>query len=529
MNLTNPLVLAAGSGPARAIVNAGFHVFARRRAREIAGLDPVAVQRRTLLHLVARASDTIFGREHDFASIRTVADFQRRVLPRTYEDLWSAYLKDRYPVYDNLTWPGRIPYIALTSGTTTGATKFIPVSQEMIASNRKAAQTMIGAFLTERPGSRLFRGKLFFLGGASDLETPAPGVVQGDLSAIAASTVAPWLRPYVFPTLDLSLEPNWDRKLNRMAEESLREPITLVSGVSSCLVSLFQRVLALSEKKTIAEVWPTLELIVHGGVKFDPYRAAFTSLIGSPDVVLMESYPCSEGFIAHGEPSSGLLRLLLDHGLFYEFIPVDELGNESPTRHWLADVKTGVNYALVVSTCAGMWAHLIGDTLRFEQLDPPRLSFTGRTRYTLSAFGEHLISEEVESSMAAALSTSGASIKDWHVGPTFCEPLGHHVFVVEFLEPPADFARFRQALDSELSRHNAHYQWFRAEGGGLGLPRLVVTRPGAFDDWMRSRGKLGGQHKVPRMDSSGRLTGELLKFLDENQLTHHELDPGSPP
>ena len=278
-------------------------------------------------------------------------------------------------------------------------------------------------------------------------------------------------------------------------------------------MTLFQRLLERSGKATVAEVWPRLEVVVHGGVKFDPYRDTFATLLGSPAIRLQESYPCSEGFIAFGDPATGLLRLLLDHGLFYEFVPVDELGSERPSRHWLGDVRTGVNYAIVVSTCAGMWAHVIGDTVRFESLSPPLLTFTGRTKYTLSAFGEHVISEEVEGAVAVASARTGASVRDWHAGPVFHEPLGHHLFVFEFLGPPADLAAFRARLDDELSRRNAHYQWFRAEGGGLPLPALVSASPGGFDDWMRSRGQLGGQHKVPRMDSSGKLTGELVAFL----------------
>jgi hypothetical protein len=523
---SSALAWAAGSRPARSVVNAAFLTNSRSRMRTVAGLQPATVQQRTLLGLVATAAATRFGHDHDFSSVRSVADFQQRIPLRTYEDLWEAYLKSRYPVFENLCWPGRIPFLALTSGTTTGVTKYIPVSREMVASNQKAAKTMLAAYLAGHPDSRLFHGRLFFLGGATDLETPAPGVGQGDLSAIASKTVGPWLRPYTFPPLEVALESNWDRKLTRMAEGSLGQPITLVSGVSSCLVTLFQRVLELSGKSTVAEVWPTLEIVVHGGVKFDPYREAFHTLIGSDRVFLMESYPCSEGFIAHGDPGSGLLRLLLDHGIFYEFVPVEELGSERPTRHWVGNAETGVNYAIVVSTCAGVWGHVIGDTVRFERLEPPLLTFTGRTKYTLSAFGEHLISEEVEGSVAAAATATGASVKDWHAGAVFREPLGHHVFVAEFLTTPADLAAFRGVLDAELVRRNSHYQWFRAEGGGLDLPELVEARPGSFDNWMRSRGKLGGQHKVPRMDSTGKLTAELLVFLRGGGHVERHLESG---
>jgi hypothetical protein len=387
---------------------------------------------------------------------------------------------------------------------------------------------MVAADLAAHPASRLFLGRIFFLGGSTDLEEsrPGSGVAQGDLSGIAAKTVGPLLRPYTFPPLELALDANWDRKLAALVDRSLGEPITLVSGVSSCLVTLFQRVLEKSGKATIAEVWPTLEVVVHGGVKFAPYRATFAALLGSSAIRLQESYPCSEGFIAFGDAATGLLRLLVDHGLFYEFVPVDELGSDRPARHWLGDLRTGVNYAIAVSTCAGMWAHLIGDTVRFESRDPPLLTFTGRTRYTLSAFGEHVINEEVEAAVAAASEATGAAVRDWHVGPVFHEPLGHHVFVVEFLRPPAALEAFLRRLDGELCRRNAHYQWFRAEGGGLPCPELLAAGAGSFDDWMRSRGQLGGQHKVPRMDSSGGLTAELVAFLRAGGRIDAELPAG---
>jgi hypothetical protein len=523
-SLASPL---AGAMPVRAVVNTGFHAYAGRRMRELERLDPVAVQERTLHSLVRQAAATRFGNDHGFAAIRTIADFQRQVPLRTYEALWDDYLKDRYPLFEDLTWPGKIPYLALSSGTTTGATKYIPVSRAMIHSNRKAAQTMVAADLWAKRSARLFLGKLFFLGGSTDLEEPAPGIRQGDLSGIAARTVGPLLRPYTFPPLDLALDPNWDRKLSRLVERSLHEPITLVSGVSSCLVTFFQRLLEKSGTSTVAQVWPRLEVVVHGGVKFDPYRATFEALLGSPAIRLRETYPCSEGFIAFGDPATGLLRLLLDHGLFYEFVPLDELGTQKPSREWLRDVRLGVNYAIVVSTCAGMWAHVIGDTVRFESLDPPLLTFTGRTKYSLSAFGEHLINEEVEGAVAAAAAGTAASVREWHAGPVFHEPLGHHLFVVEFVAPPTDLDEFRAWLDRELSRRNTHYAWFRAEGGGLPLPAVIAASAGSFDDWMRARGQLGGQHKVPRMDSTGKLTGELLAFLRTHGRVVSELAEGS--
>jgi len=517
----------AGHDLVRSRVNRAYHAYSRRRTAALAAADPAAVQARTLLALVKKARATKFGRDHGFAALRTVADYRRAVPLRTYEDLWDLYLKDHYPVFEDLCWPGRIPYLALTSGTTQGATKYIPVSRAMLASNTKAARTLVAYHMADRPDSRLFRGRLFFLGGSSALERPAPGVQQGDLSGVAAKELHALLRPYAFPPLDLALEPDWDRKLARLADRGRSEPITLVGGVPSWLLVLFQRLLDVTGKATVAEVWPTLELVVHGGVKFDPYRDAFDQILGNPAVRLQESYPCSEGFIAHGDPATGLLRLVYDHGLFYEFVPADELDADRPTRHWLGDAQTGVNYAIVVSTCAGLWSHVVGDTVRFESLSPPLLTFTGRTKYSLSAFGEHLINEEVEGAVASASASAGASVRDWHVGPVFLGALGYHQYVMEFLNPPADPRAFLAALDADLGRRNADYLAHRAEGVGLPSPALVVARPGGLDAWMRARGKLGGQNKFPRMDDAGTLTAALVAFLRESDLVAAELPPDS--
>ena len=521
-----PLRRIVGSAPIRAVVQRGFQAYARRRTRRLQGCDPVGTQRNQLQKLVRAAALTSFGRDHQFDQIKTIADYQVRVPLRTYERLWNDYLAAAYPRFAGITWPGTIPYLALTSGTTQGATKYLPISRAMITSNRKAAQTMVAYHLAARPDSRLFRGKIFFLGGSTDLAEPTPGVREGDLSGIAAAEAGEWLRPFTFPPLDLALETDWDRKLTLLAERSRNEPITMISGVPSWLLALFGRLLERTGKATMAEVWPDLEVVVHGGVKFDPYRASFAEILGDPRIRLQETYPCSEGFIAFGDPASDHLRLLFDHGIFYEFVPVDKLDSDQPPRHWLGNVQVGVNYAIVVSTCAGLWSHIVGDTIRFVATDPPLIAFTGRTRYTLSAFGEHLISEEVEAAIATASTATSASVRDWHVGPVFNGALGHHHFVVEFIRTPANLAAFRRELDAELCRRNADYQAHRIEGVGLPLPALTVAKPGGFEAWMRSRGKLGGQHKVPRMDNTGTRTAEIVTMLDHEQLVAARLPAG---
>ncbi|RUL88205.1 GH3 family domain-containing protein [Tautonia sociabilis] len=533
----SPSVLprVAGLAPVKAGVNGAIRTAARVLESGRPG-DAVSDQARQLSLLLRKARRTRFGRDHGFDAIlaeggrspdRLVASYRKHVPLRTYERLWEEYLSSAYPTLRDVTWPGLIPYFALTSGTTQGATKYIPVSREMLASNRKAAWGMVRAIMASRPGSRLFRGKLFFLGGSTDLEQPAPGVRQGDLSAIASLEVSELLRPYVFPPIELAHEPDWEKKLAMLVRRGKDEPISLISGVPSWLLMFFERLLAETGKSTVAEVWPMLEVVVHGGVKFDPYRSAFDAILGSPGISLQETYPCSEGFIAFGDPTTGLLRPITNHGLFLEFVPVDELDRDEPTRHWLGNAQVGVNYAIVLSTCAGMWAHLVGDTVRFESLDPPLLSFTGRTKYSLSAFGEHLISEEIEGAMAAAASESGAVVSEWHAGPVFEGAPGYHRFLVEFSTPPADLEAFRLALDADLGRRNADYAAHRSEGVGLPMPALVAVRPGAFADWMRAKGKLGGQHKVPRMDGGGQLTAELASFFRSADAVTAELEPGS--
>lgn len=525
--MTTAIAALAGCRPARRLVNRAFHLHARARMKALAALDPLREQERDLLRLTRFARGTRFGRDHDFGSIRTVDDFRRRVPIRTYEDLWDDYLRSCHPVFEDLTWPGRIPYLALTSGTTRGATKYIPVSREMVRSNRKAAQTVTAAHMTARPGSRLFEGRIFFLGGTTKLEEPAPGVRQGDLSGVAAIEVADALRPYTFPPLDLALESDWDRKLELLAERSARERVTLVSGVPSWLLMLFRRILEVSGRSTVAEVWPHLELVIHGGLKFDPYADAFREVIGSDAVRMQETYPCSEGFIAFGDPAIGLLRLLVDHGIFYEFIPLDEYreGEQPRSRLWLGEVETGVDYVLAISTCAGMWSHVIGDVVRFESLSPPLLRFAGRTKDTMSAFGEHLIAEEVEGAILEAARHVGASAREWHVGTTFGEGLGFHQYVIEFEVPPADPPAFRDALDAALGRRNDDYRAHRGPGSGIPAPGVLAARPGTFEGWMRRRGKLGGQNKVPRMDASGTLTRDLVEYARSAGMVDAEVEP----
>jgi hypothetical protein len=397
-------------------------------------------------------------------------------------------------------------------------------------------------FLAAHPGTPLFGGRIFFLGGSTDLRelriddrrsriddrstagrdsrssilNSRSSILAGDLSGIAAREVSPALRPYTFPPLELALENDWERKVQVLAERSATLPVTVLSGVPSWLLVLFDRLKRVTGRDRIADVWPTLRLVVHGGTKFDPYRTLFRREIGSERVHFLETYPSSEGFVATEDPRHDLLRLIPDHGIFFEFVPVEELGRDRPARHTVAEVVPGVQYAVVLTTCAGLWSYVIGDTVCFEKRDPPLLRFTGRTRYYLSAFGEHLISEEIERAVALAADATGAAVADFHVGPVFPDrpgAPGRHRYLVEFVQAPRDVPRFAATLDAALCRLSADYKAHRAGDLGLAGPEVWLVPRHGFAGWLRSRGQLGGQHKVPRMDNSGRLTEDLCRWL----------------
>lgn len=516
--LSAPLQNLLSTSAARQAMDTAFVQFARRRTRRLDRQSADKLQERMLFRLVRKARDTRFGRDHGFAAIRTVTDFQRQVPPRTYEQFWDDYGKQAFPRLGGMTWPGPIRYLALSSGTSTGSTKYIPLSPAMLASNRRGALTTLAWFRAAHPEAPLFTGRMFFLGGSTDLEAQGAGkptIWAGDLSGIMARELRPMFRPFAFPPLNLALERDWDRKVQLLAERSARLPITLVSGVPAWLLVLFERLRQITGRERITDIWPHLRVVLHGGTCFEPYRGLFRRLIGE-GVSFVDVYAASEGFIAAEDPRHGLLRLIPDHGIFFEFVPLDELDDARPTRHTTAEIVPGIQYAIVLSTCAGLWGYVLGDTVCFERRDPPLLRFTGRARQFLSAFGEHLIAEEVEKAVTKAARAADAEIVEFHVGPVFPEAAGEagrHRYLVEFARLPRDHAWFVRELDAALSDVNDDYRAHRAGDVAMQAPEVVSIRRGGFMDWMRSRGQLGGQHKVPRLDNAGRVGEEIMKWI----------------
>jgi len=493
-------------------------LYAGYRRRALAGLDPVRAQEREWSRLVARASGTRFGVDHRFASLRSIADFQKAVPLRRYDDFWKTYWKPAFPVIENVTWPGRVPYFAVTSGTTSGASKFIPVTPEMNQSNARAGLDLLTHHVTARPHSQVFGGKSFMLGGSTDLVREADKVWSGDLSGIAVKRLPWWAKGFAFPPLDIALLTDWEEKLNRLAELSVKTDIRVLTGTPSWLLILFDKLSANAGRKVTAQdVYPHLDLLIHGGVNFKPYRARFEEFLAG-GAELREVYPASEGFIAMQDetPADGL-RLCLDNGIFFEFVPLEELDSAQPTRHWIGTVETGVNYAIVLSTCSGVWSYVIGDTVRFVSTKPHRILITGRTSYSMSAFGEHLIGEEVEDAVAAAAQAISAAVTDFSMGAVFPAEqgdLGGHVYVVEFARMPSPeaIARFAAVIDETLQRRNDDYRAHRAQGFGMKAPAVEAVQPGTFAAWMKARGRLGGQNKVPRIINDQTLLASLREL-----------------
>ncbi|HUN38902.1 MAG TPA: GH3 auxin-responsive promoter family protein [Acetobacteraceae bacterium] len=494
-----------------------LRLYARRRGHCLAALDPAAAQQQQLLALLRKARDTRFGRDHGFARITSIAGFQRQVPLRRYEDFWRDYWQPAFPRLRDISWPGLIRYFAVTSGTTTGNNKYIPVSCAMVAANRRAVLDMFSFHLAVRPHSRVLGGRNFMLGGSTDLVPQAPGIYSGDLSGIAANEVPWWARRRYFPPYDLALIPDWDRKIDALAQASLRADIRTISGTPSWVLPFFARLAELRPNRPRStESWyPNLELFIHGGVNYAPYRAQFDALLPLR-VDRREVYPASEGFIAIADRSYGEgLRLIIDNGLFFEFVPVDEIDAVQPTRHWLGTIETGVNYAVVLSSNAGLFSYVLGDTVRFVERRPPRVLITGRLSYMLSAFGEHLIGEEIDQAIVEAATSVGATVSDYAVTAVFpAGPLdrGGHRFVVEFAAPVPDavLAAFANALDTALSEENADYAAHRQM---MRAPAVVAVLPGGFAQWMRHRGRLGGQNKVPRVIADPALFADLERFI----------------
>ncbi len=476
-------------------------MWAARRLARLAAQDSSRTQRETLRSLLRRAHATRFGREHGFAGIADVAAYQRHVPLRAYEDFRTQYFRD-FPHVVNATWPGAMKTFANSSGTSGAATKRIPVSAAMIRANRAAAWDVLAWHVAARPDSHVLGGANLLLGGSTALERPAPGVRAGDLSGIAAATVPSWLRSRLLPPDEVARMTDWEAKIARLAPLTLAAPLVSISGTASWMALFFEAAGKLRPGARLRGLYPRLELLVHGGVGFAPYRERFAHWIGGADILSREVYAASEGFIAVADRGDGEgMRLILDRGMFFEFVRVGDLDSKTPDRRWVEDAELGVEYALIVSSNAGLWSYVLGDTVTLVSKTPPRVLVTGRTSWSLSVAGEHLIGSELDAAATQAASAVGRGLVEYAAAPLLPDAgdaRAGHLFVVE-LDGAADAEAFGRALDAALSRMNEDYAAHRGGGFGLRPPQVRIVPTGAFDRWMQSRGKFGAQNKVPRV------------------------------
>lgn len=475
---------------------------------------PNDVQNEVLHQLVYFAKDTMIGKEHGFGSIEKYGDFAERVPVVSYEDIAQTIERTRKGE-QNLFWPTQIKWFAKSSGTTNAKSKFIPVSTEALEDcHYKSGKDLLCLYLNNNEDSQLFKGKGLRLGGSKELYEDN-GTFFGDLSAILIDNMPLWAEFSSTPSNRVSLMGEWETKIQAIIEESIKENVTSMAGVPSWMLVLLNSVLEKTGKNHLFEIWPNLEVYFHGGVSFAPYKEQYKKLLPRKSFKYYEIYNASEGFFGiQDRNNADDLLLMLDYGIFYEFIPMDGYGTEKEKVIPIWEVQTGVNYAMVITTNAGLWRYKIGDTVRFTSTDPYRIKITGRTKHHINAFGEELIIENAEEALKQVCKKTDAQIKDYTAAPIFMEgnEKGAHEWVIEFRKPPKDVAYFTEMLDNALKALNSDYEAKRYNNITLTMPKVHVARGNLFYDWLKGKNKLGGQHKIPRLSNNREYIDELLQM-----------------
>lgn len=477
--------------------------------------DAELLQATVLRHLLEKAAETEYGRNHLFNNTRSYDDFARNVPINTYEDLKGDIDRMRHGE-SNVLWPGQIRWYAKSSGTTNDKSKFIPVSPDGLHRIHYAGGfDTVALYLRNNPKSRMFDGKGLILGGSHSPNYNLPGSLVGDLSAILIENINPLANLVRVPKKQTALLSDFEVKRDRIARETLKKNVTNLSGVPSWMMSVLVRVLELSGKEHLEEVWPNLEVFFHGGIAFTPYRSQYEKLITSPKMHYMETYNASEGFFGiQDDPADKSMLLMLDYDVFYEFIPLEEVGKSNPTVVPLTGVELNKNYAMVISTSCGLWRYMIGDTVMFTSRNPYKFVITGRTKYFINAFGEELIQDNAEKGLQEACRETGAEVKEYTAAPVFMDQNAkcRHQWVIEFAQMPDSVEHFADVLDKSLQQINSDYEAKRFHDITLQHLEVVVAREGLFDDWLKSKGKLGGQHKVPRLANNRNIIDEVLEM-----------------
>jgi hypothetical protein len=466
---------------------------------------PQETQNELLFGLLAKASNTEFGKNNNFASISSINDFQNRIPVQTYEEL-IPFVERLRNGESNLFWPGDIKWFAKSSGTTSAKSKFIPVTRESLEDcHYRGARDMIVIYTRNNPDTKIFNGKSLILGGSHRINNFSNDSLYGDLSAILLENAPFWVDLIRTPKTKIALLEDFEEKLKQITHLTVNENVTNISGVPSWYLVLIKQILAYTGKKNLREIWPNLEVFFHGGISFVPYRTQFMNFIQGDGMNYMESYNASEGFFGlQDDPSTNDMLLMLDLGVFYEFIPTDKLHTDSPPAYTIGEVETGVNYAMVISTNGGLWRYMIGDTIVFTNLKPHKFTISGRTRQFINAFGEEVISDNAEKALESACRSTGALIAEYTAGPVFIETdsKGSHEWIIEFAKEPADLSHFTDLLDEALKAVNSDYEAKRFKDLNLVKPVVRSVPAGTFYKWLRKLNKLGGQNKVPRLSNT---------------------------
>jgi len=484
--------------------------------------NPVEVQESVLQTLVKTASGTEFGQKYRFSEINSYDKFCKNIPIQDYDTL-KPYIESVMNGKQNVLWPTEIKWFAKSSGTTSDRSKYIPISNESLEDcHFRSGKDIFLLYADRFPETRVFMGKSLAIGGSTNINLNNENSYYGDLSAVLIKNLPFWTYFHRIPKEDIALIEEWDEKLDKIVESTYNKNVTNIVGVPSWLLVLLKKILTYTGESSIMDVWPNLELFIHGGVSFLPYRNSYKKIIPSSAMIYQETYNASEGFFgiqdetASGElvNNDGLL-LMLDYGIFYEFIELNDYLNGKTNTIELSEVKTGVNYAMIISTNGGLWRYVIGDTVCFTSRNPYKIRITGRTKHYINAFGEELIIDNAHNALLYACEITGAQIREYTAAPVFYTSgvsEGAHQWLFEFIKAPDSIDVFREKLDEKLREINSDYDAKRFKNIALGMPEIIVLKEDVFYKWLREKGKLGGQHKVPRLSNTREFVDELLKI-----------------
>ncbi len=500
---------------------------------------PLDVQEECLHKLINAAKYTEWGRTHDYENIFTAQQFKRNVPLQNYETL-KPFIDRMRKGEQNVLWNSDIKWFAKSSGTTNDKSKFIPVSEESLNDcHYNGGRDMISIHCTLHPETQLFTGKNLALAGSLVTEHRGYYEMQhGDLSAIVINNLPVWAEFFRAPELSIALMDKWDEKLEKIAQATMNENVVSLAGVPSWMLLIMKRVLEEAGKKSIAEVWPNLEVYFHGGVSFAPYKEQFKSIFNKSDLNFLELYNASEGFFGiQDQHDSEELLLMLDYGIYYEFLPLENIQEENPETLSLEEVRTDTHYALIISTSAGLWRYMVGDTIKFTSLHPFRFKITGRTKHFMNAFGEEVMIDNADKAIAMACEKTKAQIKEYSAAPVFMnqQDNGAHEWVIEFEVYPDSIQQFKEELDTALKSINSDYEAKRYQSMILKEPIVHAVSKDTFYQWFKSRNKLGGQHKIPRLSNDRKYIEEIMKIaniakapVSNEQLVNQQLSPDPP-